>query len=187
MWVWFGTLKKAIQWIVHSFPFPTSPCQRTPTPSITMRLSLISTVACLLSLTSFTHAAKNSLTVHITNKSDFVSKEEPCLILLFPLLLTTLLCWPPSPFAQCFILPKVKQSIGDAEHPGGLKAYCTKPISGQGSLPADMFTNGGPHIKRGNGHGAYKQITGCFNPRKISTLQPNDDGGQVCESQASSF
>ncbi|UZJ56227.1 hypothetical protein CBS101457_005547 [Exobasidium rhododendri] len=42
-----------------------------------------------------------------------------------------------------------------------------------------MFTNGGPHITRGRGYGAYKQITGCFDARKIATLQANDDGGQV--------
>ena len=79
---------------------------------------------------------------------------------------------------QCFILPKQRESIGNAERPGGLKSYCTKPISGQGSLPGNMFTKG-PFIKTGRGRGNWKQITGCFNPNRIATLQPNDDGGCV--------
>lgn len=37
----------------------------------------------------------------------------------------------------------------------------------------------GPYIKNGQGKGAYKQITGCFRPSKVATIEPHDGGGQV--------
>jgi hypothetical protein len=116
----------------------------------TMRLSLISALVFSLGFVSQTYAATPALTVHINNKSDY-----------------------------CFILPKQRQTIGDAERPNGMRSYCTSPTGGQGSLPAGMFTKGGPHIKTGMGRGKYKQITGCFNPKKVPTLIPSDGGGQV--------
>ena len=83
----------------------------------------------------------------------------------------------------CMIMPRDPHTnIGDSEHPGGMKTYCSpagrfdNPLQGQ--LPADFWSN--VEFKSGiSGRGArYAQLTGCIRPEKLSRLNPNDGGGQ---------
>ena len=75
---------------------------------------------------------------------------------------------------HCLILPKNRQTIGDSEHPGGMKSYCTKPYSSeQGKLNSGFWSE--VHFKKTD---KYAQLTGCINPKVQSTLVSNDDGGQ---------
>ncbi|KAF9460330.1 hypothetical protein BDZ94DRAFT_1169905 [Collybia nuda] len=72
-------------------------------------------------------------------------------------------------------------NIGDSEHPGGMKTYCSpagRYSSQQGQLPAEFWRN--VAFKTGNGKngGRYAQLTGCIRPELLSRLNPNDGGGQ---------
>ncbi|KAJ7062806.1 hypothetical protein C8F01DRAFT_1135300 [Mycena amicta] len=71
--------------------------------------------------------------------------------------------------------------IGDSEHPGGMKTYCSpagKYSSVQGALPANFWSN--VEFKSGNGKngGRFAQLTGCIRPSTLDRLNPNDGGGQ---------
>ncbi|KAH8925260.1 hypothetical protein BT69DRAFT_1240244 [Atractiella rhizophila] len=92
--------------------------------------------------------AAASITVHVTSKTDY-----------------------------CLILPKDKHTdIGDSEYDGGMRSYCTSPVSGQGTLNKSFFTKS--TLKKGTGKGAWIQLTGCIDPSKSDRLNANDGGGQ---------
>ncbi|KAF7331420.1 Allergen protein [Mycena kentingensis (nom. inval.)] len=83
----------------------------------------------------------------------------------------------------CMIMPRDPHTnIGDSEHTGGMKTYCSpagrynNPLQGQ--LPADFWSN--VAFKTGNGPSGqrYAQLTGCIRPEKLSRLNPDDGGGQ---------
>ncbi|KAH9043693.1 hypothetical protein EDB85DRAFT_711319 [Lactarius pseudohatsudake] len=80
------------------------------------------------------------------------------------------------------IVPRTPHTnVGDSEHPGGMKTYCTpagRYDSRQGQLPADFWRN--IEFKKGTGKngGRFAQVTGCINPSHLSRLNPNDAGGQ---------
>ena len=98
------------------------------------------------------------------------------------------------------IMPRDKHTnIGDSEHPGGMKTFCSpsgRYDKSQGPLPADFWTN--VKFKSGNGRngGRYAQraysplvnrmcevltkdiVTGCIDPTKLKRLNPDDAGGQ---------
>ncbi|KAL1712850.1 hypothetical protein EV715DRAFT_259051 [Schizophyllum commune] len=82
----------------------------------------------------------------------------------------------------CMIMPRDKHTnIGDSEHPGGMKTFCSpsgRYDKSQGPLPADFWTN--VKFKSGNGRngGRYAQLTGCIDPTKLKRLNPDDAGGQ---------
>lgn len=160
-------------WTHNQYLFPSPLLRLSPFVCalvVVMKVTIATTSAlvCVLGLFSYADAAKNSLTVHITDTSDYVSE-----IPLLDYIQADERC-----SFQCFILPKNRDTIGNAERPGGMKSYCTKPIKGQGYLDPGFFTKG-PYIKTGTKRGPYKQITGCINPRKAPTLIPGDGGGQV--------
>ncbi|KAA1471432.1 hypothetical protein DENSPDRAFT_837423 [Dentipellis sp. KUC8613] len=83
---------------------------------------------------------------------------------------------------HCMIMPRDPHTdIGDSEHPGGMKTYCTpdgRYDSKQGQLPADFWSN--IAFKTGNGKngGRYAQVTGCIRPSHLTRLNPDDGGGQ---------
>ncbi|WFD00702.1 hypothetical protein MYAM1_003454 [Malassezia yamatoensis] len=82
--------------------------------------------------------------------------------------------WVSSSSDHCMILPKTRESIGDSEHPGGMRSFCTKPYSSsQGKLNSGFWSE--VHFKKTK---KYAQLTGCINPKVQSTLLSNDDGGQ---------
>ncbi|KAL0945467.1 hypothetical protein HGRIS_000956 [Hohenbuehelia grisea] len=82
----------------------------------------------------------------------------------------------------CMVLPRTPHTnIGDSEHPGGMKTYCTssaKYSRNQGDLPGDFWSQ--VELKSGLGrNGAeYKQLTGCIRPERVSALNAGDGGGQ---------
>ncbi|KAH8834236.1 hypothetical protein DL96DRAFT_1579935 [Flagelloscypha sp. PMI_526] len=83
----------------------------------------------------------------------------------------------------CMIMPRDPHTnIGDSEHPGGMKTYCSPAgrynLPLQGQLPADFWSN--VEFKSGTStRGArYAQLTGCIRPEKLSRLNPDDGGGQ---------
>ncbi|KAJ3542375.1 hypothetical protein NMY22_g3530 [Coprinellus aureogranulatus] len=84
--------------------------------------------------------------------------------------------------AFCMIMPRDPHTnIGDSEHPGGMKTYCSpagKYDSSQGTLPANFWSN--VEFKTGTSpRGArYAQLTGCIRPETLNRLNPNDGGGQ---------
>lgn len=94
-------------------------------------------------------------------------------------------------------------NIGDSEHPGGMKTYCSpkgrySPMQGQ--LPADFWSNVAFKTGTSKRGGRYAQrkyyglssdvevctelitnsfsVTGCIRPSHLSRLNPNDSGGQ---------
>ncbi|KAH8998768.1 hypothetical protein EDB86DRAFT_2909993 [Lactarius hatsudake] len=83
---------------------------------------------------------------------------------------------------HCMIVPRTPHTnVGDSEHPGGMKTYCTpagRYDSSQGQLPADFWRN--IEFKKGTGKngGRFAQVTGCINSSHLSRLNPNDAGGQ---------
>ncbi|KAF8629961.1 hypothetical protein AX17_005527 [Amanita inopinata Kibby_2008] len=89
----------------------------------------------------------------------------------------------------CMIMPRFPHTnIGDSEHPGGTKTYCSRAgrySTQQGQLPLDFWSN----VEFKHGHsksGArYAQLTGCIRPEKLSRLNPNDAGGQYDSSGGS--
>ncbi|KAF4596756.1 hypothetical protein EYR40_007556 [Pleurotus pulmonarius] len=84
--------------------------------------------------------------------------------------------------SHCMIMPRDPHTnIGDSEHPGGMKTYCSpagRYSSKQGQLPPDFWSN--VAFKTGyNAKGKrYAQLTGCIRPEKLSRLNPSDGGGQ---------
>lgn len=115
------------------------------------------------------YAQDASLALHIKDSTDFVSGWLQYMQSIFTLTRSRL--------PQCLMLPVNRESIGDAEREGGMKAYCTFPRDNQGLLAPDTFTNNGPHFVKGYGAGEYVQVTGCLDLSKLSMLDPTDDGG----------
>ncbi|KAH8831876.1 hypothetical protein DL96DRAFT_1589285 [Flagelloscypha sp. PMI_526] len=83
----------------------------------------------------------------------------------------------------CMIMPRNPHTdIGDSEHPGGMKTYCSpagrydKPLQGQ--LPGDFWSNVAFKTGTSSNGGRYAQLTGCIRPEKLSRLNPGDAGGQ---------
>ncbi|KAF5358780.1 hypothetical protein D9758_008535 [Tetrapyrgos nigripes] len=82
----------------------------------------------------------------------------------------------------CMIMPKhAHTNIGDSEHPGGMKTYCSpngKYSSSQGELPANFWKH--VEFKSGTSSrgGRYAQLTGCIRPKLVDRLNADDDGGQ---------
>jgi len=82
----------------------------------------------------------------------------------------------------CMIMPrKAHTDIGDSEHPGGMRSYCSasaKTSSLQGTLPSNFWKN--VAYKKGTGKkgNAYVQLTGCINAKGFSQLNAKDGGGQ---------
>ncbi|KAF8876574.1 hypothetical protein BD779DRAFT_159792 [Infundibulicybe gibba] len=82
----------------------------------------------------------------------------------------------------CIIVPRdAHTNVGDSEHPGGMKSYCSsqgKSSSSQGDLPANFWRN--VEFKSGNGvnGGRFAQLTGCINPSGLDRINPDDAGGQ---------
>ncbi|THH19016.1 hypothetical protein EW146_g2077 [Bondarzewia mesenterica] len=83
---------------------------------------------------------------------------------------------------HCMIMPRDPHTdIGDSEHPGGMKTYCTpagRYSSQQGQLPADFWSNIAFKSGKGKNGQRYAQLTGCIRPSHLSRLNANDDGGQ---------
>ncbi|KAI0090948.1 hypothetical protein BDY19DRAFT_984033 [Irpex rosettiformis] len=82
----------------------------------------------------------------------------------------------------CMIMPRDPHTnIGDSEHPGGMKTYCSpagRYSSKQGQLPGDFWKNVAFKTGKGKNGGRYAQLTGCINSSHLSRLNPNDAGGQ---------
>ncbi|KAG5643276.1 hypothetical protein DXG03_001243 [Asterophora parasitica] len=82
----------------------------------------------------------------------------------------------------CMIMPRDPHTnIGDSEHPGGMKTYCSaagRTSPQQGQLPAGFWRD--VQYKTGNGKNGkrYAQLTGCIRPELLSRLNPRDEGGQ---------
>ncbi|KAG5731301.1 hypothetical protein E4T56_gene8147 [Termitomyces sp. T112] len=83
---------------------------------------------------------------------------------------------------HCVIVPRnAHTNVGDSEHPGGMKTYCSSAArfsSSQGQLPAHFWRN--VEFKEGKGkHGKrFAQLTGCIRPELLDRLNPKDAGGQ---------
>ncbi|KAJ2934694.1 hypothetical protein H1R20_g2396, partial [Candolleomyces eurysporus] len=79
--------------------------------------------------------------------------------------------------AFCMIMPRDPHTnIGDSEHPGGMKTYCSpggKYDSSQGTLPANFWSN--VEFKTGT---SSRGVTGCIRPETLDRLNSNDGGGQ---------
>ncbi|KAJ7284434.1 hypothetical protein C8J57DRAFT_692817 [Mycena rebaudengoi] len=121
-----------------------------------LRVLLFVSIAALASpsgLATFQPQAAPDNTVHITDASDF-----------------------------CMIMPRSPHTtIGDSEHPGGMRSYCSSPSESspkQGQLPDDFWKT--VQYKKGLGKNGkpYVQLTGCINPDHFSQLNRNDPGGQ---------
>ncbi|KAJ7262951.1 hypothetical protein C8J57DRAFT_1719181 [Mycena rebaudengoi] len=72
-------------------------------------------------------------------------------------------------------------NIGDSEHPGGMKTYCSpagRYADSQGQLPANFWKNVAFKTGKGKNGGRYAQLTGCIRPETLSRLNPSDSGGQ---------
>ncbi|KAK0549992.1 hypothetical protein OC846_002609 [Tilletia horrida] len=79
----------------------------------------------------------------------------------------------------CMIMPRYRQTIGDSEHPGGMRSYCVKPAStAQGHIVPGLWLTKHISTARGKSGGRQIQITGRINPSASSRLIPSDDGGQ---------
>jgi len=82
----------------------------------------------------------------------------------------------------CMIMPRDPHTnIGDSEHPGGMKTYCSpagRYSSQQGQLPADFWSNVAFVTGKGRNGQRFAQLTGCIRPSHLSRLNPNDAGGQ---------
>ncbi|ETW86776.1 hypothetical protein HETIRDRAFT_58748 [Heterobasidion irregulare TC 32-1] len=83
---------------------------------------------------------------------------------------------------HCMIMPRdAHTNIGDSEHPGGMKTYCTpagRYSSQQGQLPANFWSNIEFQSGKGKNGGRYAQLTGCIRPSTLSRLNADDAGGQ---------
>jgi len=82
----------------------------------------------------------------------------------------------------CMIMPRDPHTnIGDSEHPGGMKTYCSpagRYSTQQGQLPADFWSNVAFKSGTSSRGARYAQLTGCIRPEKLSRLNVNDGGGQ---------
>ncbi|KAF7773511.1 hypothetical protein Agabi119p4_5678 [Agaricus bisporus var. burnettii] len=82
----------------------------------------------------------------------------------------------------CMIMPRTAHTnIGDSEHPGGTRSYCSasaRTSDSQGLLPDNFWRN--VEFKTGKGKGGKKwaQLTGCIRPETLDRLNPRDAGGQ---------
>ncbi|KAF7368805.1 Allergen protein [Mycena venus] len=82
----------------------------------------------------------------------------------------------------CMIMPRNPHTnIGDSEHPGGMKTYCS--ASGhfdpsQGLIPGGFWRNVAFKTGSGKKGGRYAQLTGCIHPEAVDRLNPRDSGGQ---------
>ncbi|TRM63490.1 hypothetical protein BD626DRAFT_494496 [Schizophyllum amplum] len=85
-------------------------------------------------------------------------------------------------YEYCMIMPRHKHTdIGDSEHPGGMKTYCSPSAhfdDSQGTLPGDFWTNVAFVSGKGKKGGRTAQLTGCIDPTKVDRLNANDAGGQ---------
>jgi hypothetical protein len=67
-------------------------------------------------------------------------------------------------------------NIGDSEHPGGMKSYCTASAhtsSAQGTLPGNFWQSGKVALKSGTSHGRFIQ---CELLQSFFFLQMRDFG-----------
>ncbi|TFK73258.1 hypothetical protein BDN72DRAFT_834915 [Pluteus cervinus] len=82
----------------------------------------------------------------------------------------------------CMIMPRDPHTnIGDSEHPGGMKTYCSpsgRYSSDQGQLPIDFWSSVSFKTGSGKNGGRFAQLTGCIRPENLSRLNPDDGGGQ---------
>ncbi|KAJ7701235.1 hypothetical protein B0H17DRAFT_1176597 [Mycena rosella] len=89
----------------------------------------------------------------------------------------------------CMIMPRsAHTNIGDSEHPGGMKAYCSsegRHSSQQGLLPDDFWRNVAFRHGTGKNGKKYAQLTGCIRADQFSQLNADDFGGQYDSSGGS--
>ncbi|KAJ6551815.1 hypothetical protein B0H19DRAFT_1159031 [Mycena capillaripes] len=82
----------------------------------------------------------------------------------------------------CMIMPRNPHTnIGDSEHPGGMKTYCSPAghyDAAQGQLPAQFWRNVAFKSGAGKNGGRFTQLTGCIRPELLDRLNPRDAGGQ---------
>ncbi|KAK7052503.1 allergen protein [Favolaschia claudopus] len=82
----------------------------------------------------------------------------------------------------CMIMPRDEHTnIGDSEHPGGMKTYCSPNghyDDSQGTLPANFWKNVDFQTGSGQNGGRFAQLTGCINSALVDRLNPDDAGGQ---------
>jgi len=82
----------------------------------------------------------------------------------------------------CIIVPRDPHTnIGDSEHPGGTKTYCSpagRYSPNQGQLPPDFWSNVAFKTGKGKKGGRFAQLTGCIRPSHLTRLNPKDSGGQ---------
>ncbi|KAJ6551814.1 hypothetical protein B0H19DRAFT_1264446 [Mycena capillaripes] len=82
----------------------------------------------------------------------------------------------------CMIMPRNPHTnIGDSEHPGGMKTYCSAAghtDAAQGQLPAQFWRNVAFKSGSGKNGGRFAQLTGCIRPALLDRLNPRDGGGQ---------
>lgn len=89
----------------------------------------------------------------------------------------------------CMIMPRhAHTDIGDSEHPGGMKTYCS--ASGhydpsQRTLPSDFWSNIAFKSGKGKNGKRLAQLTGCIRPSTLDRLNKNDSGGQYDSSGGS--
>ncbi|KAF8071583.1 hypothetical protein FPV67DRAFT_1481886 [Lyophyllum atratum] len=82
----------------------------------------------------------------------------------------------------CMIMPRNPHTdIGDSEHPGGMKTYCSpagRYSPQQGQLSAQFWRNVALKTGKGRNGKRYTQLTGCIRPELVDRLNPRDVGGQ---------
>ncbi|KAK7461938.1 hypothetical protein VKT23_008370 [Stygiomarasmius scandens] len=82
----------------------------------------------------------------------------------------------------CMIMPRDPHTnIGDSEHPGGMKTYCSpngKYSSDQGELPGNFWSNVDFQTGTSSRGARFAQLTGCIRPELVDRLNPDDGGGQ---------
>ncbi|CCO33930.1 hypothetical protein BN14_08017 [Rhizoctonia solani AG-1 IB] len=82
----------------------------------------------------------------------------------------------------CMIMPRdAHTDIGDSEHPGGMKTYCSpngKYDPSQGQLPGNFWSNVAFKTGTSSRGARYAQLTGCIRPETLDRLNVNDGGGQ---------
>ncbi|KAF8186631.1 hypothetical protein BJ912DRAFT_456752 [Pholiota molesta] len=82
----------------------------------------------------------------------------------------------------CMIMPRDPHTnIGDSEHPGGMKTYCSpagRYSPQQGQLPPDFWSNVAFTSGTSARGARFAQLTGCIRPEKLSRLNADDSGGQ---------
>ncbi|KAF8748929.1 hypothetical protein RHS01_10442 [Rhizoctonia solani] len=83
---------------------------------------------------------------------------------------------------NCMIMPRdAHTNIGDSEHPGGMKTYCSSSgryDNSQGKLPDNFWSNIAFASGTSSRGARYAQLTGCIRPETLSRLNPDDGGGQ---------